>query len=207
MPPLLEVLLVLVLLELRIWVFSGSGVLTWLATLAPILFVAVSWLARGDTWRNLGFSPPATPIKEKIFVFFVFLVFWRIIAFVGEIWNPDFLSQEKILRKFLTHILLYFPWSLLQQLWLNGYFLNRFTLALKNEKTAIFLSGFAFGIVHFPNPVLLVATFFGGLVSAYFFQRNKNLYLLALFHAILAVSLKYFLPDAWHHNLKIGPGF
>lgn len=207
MPPLLEVLLVLVFLELRIWIWEGLGALTWLATLAPILFVAVSWLARGDSWRSLGLLLAATPMKEKMFMFFAFLIFWRIIGLVGEIWNPGFLSQEKFLWKFLTHIVLYFPWSLFQQLCLNGYFLNRLTLAFKNEKAAIFLSGFAFSVIHFPNPVLLIATFFGGLLSAYFFQRNKNLYLLAFLHAILAVSLKYFLPDAWHHNLKIGPGF
>lgn len=69
------------------------------------------------------------------------------------------------------------------------------------------LSIFAVAALHAPNPLLMITTLLWGTSSACIFQKFKNIYLLAAVHAILAVSLYYFLPDTWHHGLRIGLKF
>jgi membrane protease YdiL (CAAX protease family) len=120
---------------------------------------------------------------------------------------PDLIFGNLLAQRFALSVALYYWGALAQQVLMNGYFVNRLSYGLSHRTQVTFLTGILFSLVHLPNPVLTPMTFLGGMLSAYFFQRNKNVYLLALFHTILAVTIKYFLPHAWHHNLRVGPGF
>jgi hypothetical protein len=201
-----EVALIVLLIQIRIWFFDRMGLITGVATAIPIALVFFSWHKRGDNWETLGIAPRnwTKDLAEIISVFFVFLT---CVILISIKWNPGAFNQPDLSWKFSKLALLYFPWALLQQLWCNGYFVNRLQMVFRSSKATTFFTGLLFGLVHLPNPVLFVATLLGGMMSAHFFQRNRNLYFLALAHAILAVSIKYLLPDAWHHNLRIGPGY
>lgn len=201
-----EVALILLLIQIRIWFFDRMGALTWIATAIPIAVAIYSWYRHGDNLMTLGVIPESLT-KDLQQIFGTFIIFLACIITVSSIWNPEAFGQPDLSRKFSKLVLLYFPWALLQQLWCNGYFVNRLQKIFRSSKATTFSTGLLFGIVHLPNPVLFVATWLGGMMSAHFFQRNRNLYFLALAHAILAVSIKYFLPESWHHNLRIGPGY
>ncbi|OGY64461.1 MAG: hypothetical protein A3B92_02950 [Candidatus Harrisonbacteria bacterium RIFCSPHIGHO2_02_FULL_42_16] len=210
-----EALFLFCLIMARIWAFNSLGVLTFFITVGLALIPIISWyareyhiqkLSRHAVFQKLGLLP-ADFKKDRTVILLVFLVFYLATISMALKWNPNFIKQPYLDYQFLTHSILYYPWALLQQLWLNGYFVNRLEKVFKNAKITSIAAGALFAIVHAPNPVLLVATFFGGITSAYFFQRNRNLYLLALLHVLLAISIKYFLPMEWHHNIRIGPGF
>ena len=203
---LLEIAAIFFLTEVRIWRLDRLGIITALATALPILFVCLSWKKSGDNFKTLGLTPENFK-KDLLLISAITLLFWIVIASIALIFNPEFLKQENLVLKFCFHFLGYFFWALLQNLWLNGYFVNRLSQAIKNPKIVSVIAGLLFAIVHLPNPVLFPVTLIGGIMSAHFFQRNRNLYILALSHAILAVSLLYFFPDSWHHHLTIGPGF
>lgn len=201
-----EIALVFALLEIRIWLFDAMGLLSWLASAILVLLVLLSWRLRKDNLKSLGIAPDDFK-KDLFFVSAVFLILWIIVMLIGEIWNPSALNQSNWAYNFCKSLLLYYPWAWLQQLWLNGYFANRLNDFFEKRGPPSCLAGFLFGIVHLPNPVLFPVAWLGGTLSAYFFLRSRNLYFLALFHAIIAVSAKIFLPPEWHHNLRIGPGF
>lgn len=232
-----EMVAIFLFIEIRIWFFNGPGWMTAAATVLPILLVFLSWykneylesklfyllharlsgkeialkeiqkLSREAALSKLGILPVYWK-KDWDLILSVTLCFLILILWIGFVWNPNFFIQKEIFCKSLKHILMYYPWALLQNFWMNGYFTNRLAKVFPEQPKLVSLAvGILFAIVHWPNPVLAVATLIGGAMSAYFFQRNRNLYWLALSHAILAVSLLYFLPDAWHHHLRIGPGY
>lgn len=164
-------------------------------------------LSLETTLSKLGILPDRWK-KDWDLILSATLCFLILILWVAFIRDPNFLRQDQIFWKWLKHLPGYFFWAWLQNLVLNGYFTNRMEKILPGRlKLVSVIVGILFSVVHWPNPVLAVATLIGGGLSAYFFQRNKNLYWIAFSHAVLAVSLFYFFPDSWHHHLRIGPGF
>lgn len=216
MPILLETAIMFLLLEIHIWYFDRMGVITFATRIFLILLVTASWLIRKDTLHNLGICPENWRssaswmqmfTKDFFSIVNIFFVLWLLTMQISEYVLPDILFQKLLAKRFAMSVFLYYWGALAQQVFMNGYFVNRLASGFQNQKLTVFVTGILFGLVHLPNPVLTPVTFLGGMLSAYFFQRNKNVYLLALFHTLLAVTIKYFLPHAWHHNLRVGPGF
>ena len=203
---LLEVTFVFTAVECIIWFLSGMGALPWIAGIVVFCFVLKSWHMHGDTLENLGLAPNNF-YKDSIVITLISLIFLLIVFMIALFWNPEFLNQENLSVKIFVHFNLYYFWALFQNLCLNGYFVNRLNVATGSSTITSLFSGILFSVIHWPNPVLLIATLAGGIMSAYFFQRNKNLYFISAAHAIIAVSLLYFFPDSWHNHLTIGPGF
>ncbi len=68
------------------------------------------------------------------------------------------------------------------------------------------MAGAMFAAAHLPNPLLMVVTLIGGAVAAVAYQRHRNLFFLALAHALIGTMLWLVVPDALSHNLRVGPG-
>ena len=206
---------------IRIWFFDGLGHWSWLATIPPLLFPLYYWYKDPEEFKKC-FCPIGQhlPLDYKwgyLLCFVSFGLFLRAILYVSELNDPkiSWFSGKllyQIISSFSTW--LYPIWALGQQLILNGYFADKIDLALQGRysqnhsylETALF-TGLLFSLIHLPNPVLMPVTLIGGILSVYFFYRTQNIYLIAILHAALALSVKYSLPDSWHHNLRIGPGF
>ena len=206
--------MIFLLIQLAIWSSGIMKIFSWLIGVAPLAFVLNYWRQNPQTFKSL--FRPAGNEKYYLLMFLTFLIFFRAIALAGELWNPSFFAIPHLPLKILKSFLFYLPWAFFQQLLLNGYFYNRLCgltdAPLENShglsrKNAVLISGILFSLMHIPNPVLLAIALIGGWLSAYFFQRTRNIYLLAVIHAILAVLTMYCLPEAWHHHLHIGPGF
>ena len=58
-----------------------------------------------------------------------------------------------------------------------------------------------------PNPVLVPITLVGGYILTRVFFSTRNLIPLALSQAIIGSLLTVALPFAWHHGLRVGPGY
>jgi hypothetical protein len=101
----------------------------------------------------------------------------------------------------------YFAWCLFQEFVLQSFFANRLLLILKDERRAAWMNGFIFAAVHIPNPVLVPVTFLGGYVLTRIFFSTRNLVPLAMAQAIVGSLLAVAVPGAWHHGLRVGPGF
>lgn len=206
MHPRGEILLVFAMVESAIWLGNISKPLSWLLGIFSLLAVIYHWLKNFDGLKNIFY-----PLKvQKIIygeMYVAFLTSGTAILVIGLLCNPLLFSRADLAKRFAVSVLFYLGNALWQQVLLNGYFLPKLEQALENPAKAIPAIGILFALVHLPNPVLVPVTMVGGMLSVYFFQKTRNIYILIIAHAILAVSVMYLFPESWHHHLRIGPGF
>jgi len=105
------------------------------------------------------------------------------------------------------HFFGYTAFCLLQQVGLNSYLTNRLLGVTDSPVRAALLSGTIFAALHWPNPVLIPLTFIGGVAMAWLFARDRNIIPLAIGQGILGTLVWWAFPVAWHHAMRVGPGF
>jgi len=171
-----EITPVFFLILTQIW-FIGE-VLSFF-TLLPLGLVLASWVLRKDSFETLGLAH---------FNFKGFARLWLLLAagvlivlIIGAYGNPGFFRNKSFPLGVTLRFITYLVPALLQQILLNGYFVNRIHFLTKTRTSTTVITGILFSIVHLPNPVLLILTLFGGMISAYFFARGRNVYPLATF--------------------------
>jgi len=101
----------------------------------------------------------------------------------------------------------YFAFCVLQQVALNSLLSNRLEFLTGKRWLAALLAGGIFAACHWPNPVLVPITFVGGSVMAWLFLREHNIIPLAIMQALLGTLAWWSFPVAWHHHLRVGPGY
>jgi membrane protease YdiL (CAAX protease family) len=95
-------------------------------------------------------------------------------------------------------------WGLMQQYVLQGFINRRAQILYGRGSKSVLLVALIFALLHLPNPWLSVATFAGGLVWTYVYQRAPNLVALALSHALMSMLLALSLPPATINSLRVG---
>ena len=100
----------------------------------------------------------------------------------------------------------YAVWAFLQEFMLQCFCLQMLR-ALVSRVSALLLSGVVFAMAHLPNPSLTLVTFFAGVAFTAIYARKKNLYVVAVIHAVLGLTLAVSAPDTWFHGLTVGRHF
>lgn len=98
----------------------------------------------------------------------------------------------------------YAIWAAGQQLILQCFFLPRSIRLVGNATAAAAIAAVLFAVAHLPNPLLTVVTLVCGLASCLFFLHYRNLWPLALAHAILGISIGITVPVSLDHNMYVG---
>jgi membrane protease YdiL (CAAX protease family) len=101
----------------------------------------------------------------------------------------------------------YALWACVQQLLLQGFFLPRFLGLLRNQAYAALLAAVLFALAHLPNPILTPVTLVWGLAACLLFLRYRNLYPLAMAHAIFGITIAITVPGPVDHNMRVGLGY
>ncbi len=106
----------------------------------------------------------------------------------------------------LWQVLGYPLWSVEQEFILNSFlFLNLEKVA--GTRRAIALSALAFSLAHLPNAFLMMLTLLAGLVFCAAFARYRNLWPLAIAHALLGTAIATSTPDSITHHMRVGLGY
>jgi hypothetical protein len=105
------------------------------------------------------------------------------------------------------HFFGYMAFCLLQQVALNSYLTNRLLETTQSRLRAALIAGIIFAALHWPNPVLVPLTGIGGTIMAWLFARERNILPLTLGQGILGTIVWWAFPVAWHHAMRVGPGF
>jgi hypothetical protein len=198
---LVEALLFSGLVALFIWRWQFSHPLSFI--IFPV-WLAASFLLHHDTTKTLGWRAdnlwPATRQGLLLFGIYIATVCGAGL-FLGALHHlPEHLIDY---RRFLG----YFSFCLLQQVAVNSYVMNRLLSALDRPAIAAFLSSSIFAALHYPNPVLIPVTLIGGFGMCMLFANERNILPLTLGQAILGGLVWWAFPMAWHHSMRVGPGY
>jgi membrane protease YdiL (CAAX protease family) len=108
---------------------------------------------------------------------------------------------------FARRYLGYAIWSVFQQILLQGLFLKRLLQLTRRPWVAALSAAVLFSVAHLPNPILTATTLVWGLSACLIFLRYRNLYPLALAHAIFGITLAMTVPGTITHNMRVGLGY
>lgn len=202
-----EIVSVVVSVLVAEWVvFALAGDSAW-ALLVPVAtvvaFMLLSHRVRGETAREVGwrldnFGRAARLLATPM------LLFGALLIAVG--WytsHLDFVRWEGGQSLFGVPVLSLL-WGPLQQYALQGFINRRAQVVWGRGWPSVLVVAAVFALLHLPNPWLTFATFAGGLLWAYVYQRAPNLIALGLSHALMTWVLISSVPPAALHNLRVG---
>lgn len=101
----------------------------------------------------------------------------------------------------------YALWSAVQQFLLQCFFLSRLARVLPSPRQAAWAAAALFAVAHLPNPILTALTIVWGAAACMIFLRYRNLYPLAIAHAILGITIAITIPGTVDHNMRVGLGY
>jgi hypothetical protein len=184
-----------------IWRLQFTARWTWMVF---VVWLIASFLIHRDTPKTLGWRAdnlwPAT--KQALICFGAMtagLAVTGLALGVSRHLPPNLASWHRLWT--------YFAFCLVQQVALNSLVQNRMLSLIQNEWTAAAVTGAIFAACHWPNPVLVPLTFVAGTAMAWMFGRVRNIIPLAIGQAVLGSLVWWAFPVAWHHHLRVGPGY
>jgi membrane protease YdiL (CAAX protease family) len=173
--------------------------LWWVAAAAVVIITSISWdgleamgLRRRNFLRSLWIVGAALCVA---------LVAAGIAAHFGT------LRVRGGVGWLLESFWLYAVWAGVQQFLLLCFFLLRMLRLIPNRRVAAYATAGIFAAAHLPNPILVTATIVWGVVACLLFLRYRNLYPLALAHAILGIMIAVTIPGTVDHNMRVGLGY
>jgi hypothetical protein len=169
-----------------------------------VAWLVASFLLHHDTAKTLGWRGdniwPST--KQALAVFGPMAAALVIIGFL--LGAPRHLPPNSISLRGLGA---YVAFCVLQQVALNSLLHNRMLSLVRNEWVAAGSTGAIFAACHWSNPVLVPLTFVGGAAMAWMFGRVRNIVPLVIGQFLLAMLVGWAFPMAWHHHMRVGPGY
>jgi hypothetical protein len=174
------------------------------AWLGFVVWMIASFAIHRDTPSTLGWrADNLWPATKRAAV--VFAVLAPALFLTGIVLRAPWHVPEHLVK--LNRLWSYFAFCVLQQVALNSLLMNRMIFLVSRRWLAAGLTGVIFAACHWPNPVLVPITFIGGTVMAWLFARERNIVPLAVMQALLGTLAWWAFPLAWHHHLRVGPGY
>jgi membrane protease YdiL (CAAX protease family) len=171
--------------------------------LAAVVWIVVVTILSFDGVRAMGLN-----IRSSLHSFWIvgaallFALIALLIAYrLHTLHLPD--SPLQFVKLFWGYAI----WSCMQQFLLQDFFLLRFLRLLPTAITAVVAATALFALAHLPNPILTPITIIWGLIACLHFLRYRNLYSLAIAHAILGISVAITVPGTLDHNMRVGLGY
>lgn len=175
-------------------------VLWWVAAAGVVIIAGASY----NGLKPMGLR--ATNLFESVWVAGAALLLAAIAVALAIQMHTLHLPKGGILA-FVKTYWAYALWACVQQLLLQGFFLPRFLGLLKGARSAALLAAGMFALAHLPNPILTPVTFVWGFAACLLFLHYRNLYPLAVAHAIVGIAIAITIPGPVDHNMRVGLGY
>ena len=199
--PLLEAFAFTAYVAWYIWQLQAA---LWYSWMVFALWLVVSFLLNKDTPQSLGWRADnlwnATKRSAMVFLPCI-LVILVVGLFLG--------GSQRLIHPLLVpkHFFSYMAFCLIQQVGLNSLVTNRLLAAMKSPLRVSLVAGTLFALLHWPNPVLVPVTWIGGILMSWLFAKERNILPLTFWQGILGTLVWWAFPAAWHHAMRVGPGF
>lgn len=197
---LLELLLTYGVIEITLWTPPPAQLYWWWASVGVIAALTLAHLRPpselGVGLRGMRPALIAIPVGALAAAGILLLGYW------DDSLQPLF-GPTPVYR----HVLAYSTWALAQQFILQSFFYRRVEVLAGNGTRAVAVTAVLFAAAHIPNPLLVPVTLLGGLASCELFRRHRNLYPLAVAHALIGLALAVSVPDHIQRHMRVGLGY
>jgi membrane protease YdiL (CAAX protease family) len=195
----MRLLFPLALLEVALWSPLWLGILCGICAL---WYISWNLWKAADTARSLGLEVRGLMRESWLLGTTLALA----LAVLAAAYFSGSLHRLWGLQHPWYAVLAYVCWAFVQEFMLQCFCL-RMLCALVSRASALILSGAVFAVAHLPNPNLTLVTFFAGIGFTAIYARRRNLFVVALIHAVLGLTLAVSAPEAWFHELRVGRDF
>ncbi len=195
----LRLLFPVALIEVALWAPLRLGILCGICAL---WYISWSLWKAADTARSLGLDLRGLMRESWLLGTTVALA----LAILAAAYFSGSLHRLWGLQHPWYAVVAYVCWAFVQEFMLQCFCL-RMLRALVSRASSLILSGAVFAVAHLPNPSLTFVTFFAGVGFTAIYARKRNLYVVALIHAVLGLTLAVSAPEAWFHELRVGRDF
>jgi membrane protease YdiL (CAAX protease family) len=184
-------------------VMARRGPALLLTITTAVAFMLCSHLTRGETARELGWRLDNFPEAARLLAPVMLGGSALLVACGWYTSTLDFRRWEGG-QSILGSPALSLLWGPLQQYALQGFINRRAQIVFGKGAASVLLTALLFALFHLPNPWLMLATFTGGLLWAYVYQRAPNLLAVGISHDLMTWVLVSCVPPEALHNLRVG---
>jgi hypothetical protein len=184
-------------------IWSPRPVQRWLWIVAVVGVAILMWRSF-EGWRAMGFT--TANLGRSLWIVGAALGAAAIAIAIAARLHTLHLPPGGAMAFVETYIA-YAIWTGVQQFLLQGFFLLRFLRVAPRPALAGLIAAALFAAAHLPNPILTPLTLVWGFLACLLFVRYRNLYPLAMTHAILGITVAISVPGPVVHNMRVGLGY
>lgn len=185
------------LIMIVIWTPRPWQILLW--------FIAATYVAGISCLRFEGLEPMGlrtANLLRSLWVVGAALAVAGIAGILASRLHTLHLPNGPIL--FIRHFGRYALWACVQQFMLQCFLLSRLERLIQNASTAAAMAAAMFAVTHLPSPILTTVTLICGLASCLLFLRYRNLFPVAIAHAVLGITVAVTIPAPVDHDMLVG---